>query len=125
MSLRILVLTLAIAIAWPGILVANPAQPDCSERNGWDTGRHGQPADAACEQDDYLEGHRLGEALAGLRTERDALEVRIKTAPKDTIGVLRRQQRQLDVDIEAIRGVATLRGWPDDVAPPNMPGAAE
>lgn len=121
MSLRIIVLTLAAAIAWPASHAAPTAQPDCSEQNGWDTGRHGQPADAACSQEDYLEGHRLGEALADLRTEREALEVRIKAAPADTVGVLRRQQRQLDVDIEAIRGVATLRGWPDDVVSPSGP----
>lgn len=120
MSLRILVLTLAAAIAWSASHAAHAAQPDCSERSGWDTGRHGQPADAACTQDDYLEGHRLGEALADLRSEREALEVRIKAAPADTVGLLRRQQRQLDVDIEAIRGVATLRGWPDDVASPTI-----
>ena len=50
-------------------------------------------------------------AATAFRTRHAALETRITQSP-DQAGALRRQQRQIDVDIEAIHGVATLRGWP-------------
>lgn len=121
MLLRTFVLTLAVlSLCW-GAGPAHSADPVCTELSGWTTGRDAKPAAAACTADSYAEAHRLGAALADLRAQHAALEARIKAGAGD-IGVLRRQQRQLDVDIEAIRGVAMLRGWPDDVASPTVEG---
>lgn len=110
MTQRTLPLALAIVFG-TSLTAAHAAQPDCTDVAGWNSGRHGQPAEAKCTADAYIEAFRLGEALADLRTRHAALETRIAQSP-DEAGALRRQQRQLDVDIEAIHGVATLRGWP-------------
>lgn len=106
----LLPLITALCFALPA---ASAAEPDCSELAGWNTGRTGKPADAACTADAYGEAFRLGEALADLVTRHATLDARIAKSPDDA-GALRRQQRQIDVDIEAIHGVATLRGWPTD-----------
>ena len=115
MLLRTVLLILAALSLSGGADVVRAADPACTELEGWTTGRDGKPADAACTAENYAEAYRLGEALADLRERHAALEVRIKP-DADDVGLLRRQQRQLDVDIEAIRGVAMLRGWPDDVS---------
>lgn len=112
MTLRTLLPPLAAALCL-ALPAAYAATPDCSELAGWNTGRHGKPANAACSADAYAEAFRLGESLADLATRRAALDARIAQSPDD-VGALRRQQRQIDVDIEAIHGVATLRGWPVD-----------
>ena len=105
MSLRLCLVLLLAASA------AAVAAPACTDVDGWNTGRRGVPADAACTADAYAEAFRLGESLAELKTRRDALDAQVAKSP-DQAGALRRQQRQIDVDIEAIHGVATLRGWP-------------
>ncbi|MFA5591301.1 MAG: hypothetical protein WDA70_11425 [Lysobacteraceae bacterium] len=94
-----------------GLLLSTPAFADCADVDGWNDGRHGKTAQTQCQSESYAEAFRLGEALAELQTRHAALESRIQPDAEDA-GVLRRQQRQLAVDIEAIHGVATLRGWP-------------
>ena len=94
-----------------GLLLSTPAFADCADVDGWNDGRHGKTVKSSCEEDGYAEAFRLGEALADLEARHAALESRIQPDAEDA-GVLRRQQRQLAVDIEAIHGVATLRGWP-------------
>ncbi|MEJ5209124.1 hypothetical protein [Denitratimonas sp. CY0512] len=94
-----------------GLLLSTPAFADCADVDGWNYGRHGKTAQTQCQSESYAEAFRLGEALAELQTRHAALESRIQPDAEDA-GVLRRQQRQLAVDIEAIHGVATLRGWP-------------
>ncbi len=121
MSLRTVVLTLAALSVSGGATLVHAADPACTELDGWTTGRDGKVADAACTSESYGEAHRLGEALADLRERHAALEARLKPEADD-VGLLRRQQRQLDVDIEAIRGVAMLRGWPDDVSERSAEG---
>lgn len=108
MTLRTFLLPLAAAL---GVAVPAAHAADCTDVGGWNTGRHSQPADATCTSEAYAEAFRLGEALADLNARHAALETRIAQSP-DEAGALRRQQRQIDVDIEAIHGVATLRGWP-------------
>ncbi len=115
MTLRTFLSPLAAALCL-ALPAAHAAGPDCTEIGGWNTGRDGRPADTACTTDAYAEAFRLGEALADLVSRRAALDARIARSPDDA-GALRRQQRQIDVDIEAIHGVATLRGWP--TSPPE------
>lgn len=94
-----------------GLMLSTPAVADCADVDGWNDGRQGKAAQAQCESEAYAEAFRLGEALAELQTRHAALEAKLQTDTADA-GVVRRQQRQLAVDIEAIHGVATLRGWP-------------
>ncbi|MCX7557599.1 hypothetical protein OS187_12365 [Xanthomonadaceae bacterium JHOS43] len=113
MTLRTPLLLPTVAAFVLAASALHAATPHCSDTAGWNTGRLGKPAEAACSAEGYIEAFRLGEALADLHARHAALETRIAATP-DEAGVLRRQQRQIDVDIEAIRGVATLRGWPID-----------
>lgn len=113
MSRRSLPVFLILALACLGPHPARATEPACAAVDGWNAGRAGQPADAACKTDAYLEAHRLGEALAELRSEREAIDTRIAAGTEDA-GVLRRRQRQIDVDVEAIQGVAVLHAWPQD-----------
>lgn len=104
-----------------GIASANANNTSaCSEADGWNTGRLGQAANSECAAEGYLEAHRLGEALAELRSRHADLDAQLAKEP-ERIGELRRQQRQIDVDIEAIHGVATLRGWPADLVSGAQP----
>lgn len=117
------VLLIWVALSLGGATtLARASEPACTELDGWSTGRDSKAADNACNTDSYAEAYRLGEALADLRARHAALEAKIKP-DADDVGLLRRQQRQLEVDIEAIRGVAMLRGWPDDVATRPTKGA--
>lgn len=101
-------------------LGAAPA-PDCTAVAGWNAGREGGSASAACTSDDYREAHRLGAALHELKREHAGIEARLPTLPEAGHGAQRRRQRQITVDLEAIRGVATTRGWPLDIAPEITP----
>lgn len=114
-----IVLTCGMAQAAPDVTFA------CAEVDGWNAGRKGQPLESACVSEAYAEAHRLGAALAELRSRHTSLEQEITTNLDANVGVLRRRQRQLEVDIEAIRGVATIRGWPDDVASAQVPEAVQ
>jgi hypothetical protein len=95
--------------------------PDCAAQAGWNAGREGQVAAAACSDEDYREAHRLGEALHQLKQEHAEIESRIATLAEADRGAQRRRQRQITIDLEAIRGVATTRGWPLDIAPEITP----
>jgi hypothetical protein len=89
--------------------------PGCTAVSGWNGGRAGTPADAACGDADYREARRLGDALRQLRAEREDIERRIAEADAAEKAELARRQRQIDTDLEAIRGIATIRSWPLDV----------
>jgi hypothetical protein len=89
--------------------------PDCGGLAGWNAGRDGRVADAACSAAEYVEAHRLGNALHELRVERDRIEAGATSRDAGAQAASRRRQRQIDVDLEAIRGVATTRGWPLDI----------
>ena len=102
-------------------LVLLGAPPDCSALGGWQTGRGGAAAAPTCGSADYREAHRLGAALHALASERRALQAHLGTAAEAGRAALRRRQRQLDTDLEAIRGLATLRGWPLDPLPEPAP----
>ena len=105
---------LAMALAAPSIA-------DCADVAGWNAGRAGQVVSTHCPEDGYREAHRLGEALHQLKQEHATIESRIASGDQADAGPLRRRQRQITIDLEAIRGVATTRGWPLDIAPEITP----
>lgn len=95
------------------LLASSP--PDCAALRGWDAGRGGIAALPACAAaPDYREAYRLGDALHALKRERAALQPRLAQAAPAARGALQRRLRQLDTDLEAIRGLATIKGWPLD-----------
>jgi hypothetical protein len=104
------------------LLAAANAAPaaGCTPLDGWNRGREGGIARAECGAD-YLEAHRLGDALHALKREHADLDARRRGAASAQEGEWLRRQRQIDIDLEAIRGVATTRGWPLDVAPEIKP----
>ena len=99
------------------------AAAQCAPVDGWNAGRAGVPASASCPAADYAEAHRLGEALFGMVGERAAIEARLASLPPEEQGRQRRRQRQIDNDVEAIHGIAVIKGWPRDGAP--APGKQE
>jgi hypothetical protein len=103
------------------LLSAATSTPDCADVAGWNAGRAGRAAPAECATEGYQEAHRLGQALHELKREHADIDARAQTTPAAELGALRRRQRQIDIDLEAIRGVATTRGWPLDIAPEITP----
>ena len=87
----------------------------CAPVDGWNDGRRGEPV--KCARTPYVEAHKLGAALRELTVERDALAAGMKSLGTAEQGVALRRQRQLQNDIEALQGVATVRGWPYEGKP--------
>lgn len=106
----------------PLLLAFTLAAPSCTGLDGWNDGRDGHNPRSDCAQaGDYTEAHRLGTALHQLRNEHEAIAAQLERAEPAQRGVLQRRQRQIDIDLEAIRGVATTRGWPLDITPEITP----
>lgn len=97
------------------------SDPACEPVLGWNAGREGRPAIVACTANEYREAHRLGEALHQLNREHAQIEAGLATIAAVDQGAQRRRQRQITIDLEAIRGVATTHGWPLDIAPEITP----
>ncbi len=116
---KLTALLLASVMGMPASAADTPA---CTDLAGWNAGRTGHATNDACTQDAYAEAFSLGQSLWDLRQQRAALDPKI-AAGGDDVGLLRRRQRQIDVDIEAIRGVAVTRHWPDDGPTPTTSGA--
>lgn len=93
----------------------------CTEVRGWEDGRAGSAARAACTEAPYREAHRLGDALRALKQEHAQLVRAQATMDAGAKLASARRQRQIEVDLEAIRGVATIKHWPLDVPVPVMP----
>ena len=89
----------------------------CAPVDGWNAGRTGKPVDAACTAAGYAEAHKLGHALHELASERAAIESGLASLSAEEQGKQRRRQRQIENDVEAIHGVATIKGWPYEGAP--------
>ena len=88
------------------------AAADCSPRDAWERVRGGEATQAACQADDYLRAARLARELGDLEAQRAQLEAALAGLADDSaaVGQTRRRIRQIDVDIEAVRGVAVTRG---------------
>lgn len=99
---------------------ATPSLPGCAGVDGWIGGHQGEPARKQCGAD-YEEAHRLGQAVHALKREHAELTTLRLGATAEQVGPLQRRQRQLEIDLEAIRGVATTQGWPLDIAPEITP----
>lgn len=87
------------------------AAVDCSTRAGWAAGLAGTSRPAECGEGNFDEAFRLGSSLRGLRAEVAALQVQIEAAGAENAGAKIRQQRQRQIDIEAIEGLARINGW--------------
>jgi hypothetical protein len=83
---------------------------DCRAIDGWRQGESGGSPLPGCIGAPYREAHELGRSLHALLQERAELDQRI-AVEADNAGVLRRRQRQIDIDVEAIRGLAVIEGW--------------
>lgn len=83
---------------------------DCASVDGWQQGKTGAVRMPGCVNDNYAEAHELGRSLRELQDERDAIDLQIAEQP-DEASALRRRQRQIDIDIEAIQGLAVIEGW--------------
>ena len=105
---RLVVLTLALG------LPCSAAWSACTAVDGWQDGRAGKGRSDGCAEAEYVEAHRLGASLHELEVEYRDIARKLEAVPGVDAGVKQRRQRQLDNDIEAIRGVATIKGWPLD-----------
>lgn len=98
-----------------------PAQAHdaCTEQDGFERGHAGRTARQGCDDARYREALRLGAELATLEGERDRL-----AAEKGGDAAARaRQQRLLEVDIDAIRALLLTRGVSVDAGPSPEHGA--
>ncbi|MBB5207854.1 hypothetical protein [Chiayiivirga flava] len=110
---------------WCALMLAAPwtlAQAACAPVDGWQDGRAGKGRSDGCDGAEYAEAHRLGASLHELEVEHRAIARAIAEKSVTDIGVQQRRQRQLDNDIEAIRGLATIKGWPLESPPPATGG---
>ena len=92
-------------------VAVNTGTADCSAQAGWSAGLALQ-APACAGQAEYSEAHDLGSELRRLRDAQAAL-ARQAEASTDAAerARLQREQRQRQIDIEAIEGVAVVNGW--------------
>jgi hypothetical protein len=102
----------AFASAAPAEAAAS--QRACDASTAWNDGRTGRIARPGCGEDAYLEAHRLGEAVHALETERVAIIGELASLDETARAIRLRRQRQIDNDLEALRGIATIRGWAFD-----------
>src|SRR5690606_32064705 len=96
------------ALLLVGAAVAAPAEP-CTDQRGFDRGRAGLARAEQCAAEDYASAWRLGESLRTLAAERDALAAGQAGRDPAARNAAARRIRQLEVDIEAIRGLLQLR----------------
>ena len=89
---------------------------DCSPRDAWERVRAGEATQPACDAEEYQRAARLARELGGLEAQRAQLDTNLARldAGSPEAGQTRRRIRQIDVDIEAIRGVAVTRGLVDN-----------
>src|SRR5690606_35313058 len=81
----------------------------CTDQRGFDRGRAGLARAEQCAAEDYASAWRLGESLRTLAAERDALAAGQAGRDPAARNAAARRIRQLEVDIEAIRGLLQLR----------------
>lgn len=105
--MRLVLLVLLVSVATAG---CRSPGADCRPLDGWRQGGSGTAALPGCVNAGYREAHELGRSLHELQRERASLDVQIAASP-ESAGELRRRQRQLDIDIEAIEGLAVIERW--------------
>lgn len=86
----------------------------CTGPRGWIEGQRGRRDPSPCreqEHPDFVQAMRLGAEYAAFATEVETLRREIETRSGEAQDeAIRRIQRALS-EMEAIRGVATVRGW--------------
>jgi len=108
--LPMVLLRIVVLLAVLGMAGCSSPGADCRAVDGWRQGGAGVQALPGCVNPAYREAHELGSSLHALQVERVSLDAQILEEP-DAAPALRRRQRQIDVDIEAIRGLAVIEGW--------------
>jgi hypothetical protein len=86
----------------------------CRGPQGWNDGLTGDAETDFCDEDafpDYVQAQRLAREHRQFEREADALRREIETLPEDEAGIKRRQLNRVIGEMEAIRGVATIREW--------------
>lgn len=97
-------------LATLGVAACSSPGADCRPVDGWRQGGEGVQALPGCVNRSYREAHELGRSLRELQVERASIDAQIAEEP-DAAPALRRRQRQIDVDVEAIQGLAVIEGW--------------
>lgn len=97
-----------------GTVGENEFARDCETASAWQAGMSGEARDLRCEDGNYDEAFRLGSSLRGLQAEVAALQVQIDALGSEAAGAQIRQQRQRQIDIEALQGLARINGWEQD-----------
>lgn len=102
-----------IAALMSGCATNSPREssPACTGLRGWTDGQLLQAASGACtKNDDYQEAWRLGNQASTFTKRIADLDAEIMAFPERT-NLLRRERRQVQNDLEAIRAVAVVQGW--------------
>ncbi|HRQ63539.1 MAG TPA: hypothetical protein PKZ76_01515 [Xanthomonadaceae bacterium] len=86
----------------------------CRGPQGWNDGLVGDAEPDLCPEDDfpdYVQAERLAREHRKFEREAEVLRREIDALPEEETGVQRRQLHRLIGEMEAIRGVATIREW--------------
>ena len=103
---------LPIAVVALAACAGADPQPPCDAAAAWQAGQQEAPLAAHCAADaGSAEAHLLGSELAQLRAQAAQLKAELEEAPQIRRGAFQRQLRRLQVDIEAIEGLAVVNGW--------------
>jgi hypothetical protein len=86
----------------------------CRGPQGWNDGLTGEAERDFCAEDDfpdYAQAQRLAREHRAFEAEAAALRREIEALPEEEQGIKRRQLNRINGEMEAIRGVATIREW--------------
>jgi len=109
-NLYVLIARLSLSLTCLALIACDSPGFNCRPLDGWQQGGRGVTALPGCISADYRAAHELGRSRYTLRAEREKIDTQIARGEGDA-SELRRRQRQIDVDIEAIDGVAVISGW--------------
>jgi hypothetical protein len=86
----------------------------CRGPQGWNDGLTGDAEPELCPEadfPDYVQARRLAREHRAFEREAEALRHEIEALPEEASGLQRRQLHRIHGEMEAIRGVATIREW--------------
>lgn len=86
----------------------------CRGPQGWNDGLVGDGEPDLCAEEtfpDYVQAQRLAREHRAFEREAESLRREIESLPEEEQGSKRRQLNRISGEMEAIRGVATIREW--------------